>query len=70
MPGPMDETQALRKRLSQLKKEHRRLDGKIARLEDSRPFNQLEIQRLKKRKLSLKDKIKKIENDLLPDIIA
>ena len=46
------------------------LDGKIARLADARPFNQLEIQRLKKRKLALKDRIIKIENDLLPDIIA
>ncbi|HEX9568872.1 MAG TPA: YdcH family protein [Rhodospirillales bacterium] len=66
----MDETEALKKKLSELKKEHRRLDGKIARLADARPFNQLEIQRLKKRKLALKDRIIKIENDLLPDIIA
>ncbi len=66
----MDETDALKKKLLELKKEHRRLDGKIARLEDARPFNQLEVQRLKKRKLALKDRIIKIENDLLPDIIA
>ncbi len=66
----MDETEALKKKLSELKKEHRRLDNKIARLADSKPFNQLEIQRLKKRKLALKDRIIKIENRLLPDIIA
>lgn len=66
----MDETEALKKKLLELKKEHRRLDSKIARLADARPFNQLEIQRLKKRKLVLKDRIIKIENDLLPDIIA
>lgn len=66
----MDETEALKKKLSELKKEHRRLDNKIARLADVKPFNQLEIQRLKKRKLALKDRIIKIENQLLPDIIA
>lgn len=66
----MDETEAFKKKLSELKKEHRRLDSKIARLADSQSFNQLEIQRLKKRKLALKDRINKIENQLLPDIIA
>lgn len=66
----MDETEALKKKLSELRKEHRRLDSKIARLADRKPFNQLEIQRLKKRKLALKDRINKIENELLPDIIA
>jgi hypothetical protein len=69
-PGTMDATEALKKKLAQLKKEHRRLDTKIARLAKTAPFDQLEIQRLKKRKLALKDRILKIENDLLPDIIA
>lgn len=66
----MDETEALKKKLAQLKREHRRLDAKIIRLAKASPFDQLEIQRLKKRKLGLKDRILKIENDLLPDIIA
>jgi hypothetical protein len=66
----MDETEAIKKRLAQLKREHRRLDAKIARLAKATSFDQVEIQRLKKRKLGLKDRILKIENDLLPDIIA
>lgn len=57
-------------RLAQLQSEHRDLDDLIARLSDEQPFDQLQIQRLKKRKLGLKDEILKIESELLPDIIA
>jgi hypothetical protein len=42
----------------------------IARLSERTPFDQLQLQRLKKRKLLLKDQISKIESELLPDIIA
>jgi len=42
----------------------------IARLAERGPFDQLQLQRLKKRKLLLKDQISKIESELLPDIIA
>ncbi len=66
----MDEIDALKKKLADLQSEHRDLDDVIARLIDSRPFDQLQIQRLKKRKLVLKDEINRIENQLLPDIIA
>lgn len=66
----MDDTKALRKKLSELKAEHRQLDDEIAGLSEDRPFDQLEIQRLKKRKLALKDEILQVENRLLPDIIA
>ena len=66
----MDETEALRKKLSDLKSEHRRLDDEISGLLESGSFDQLEIQRLKKRKLSIKDKILLVESRLLPDIIA
>ncbi|MFQ5764587.1 MAG: YdcH family protein [Rhodospirillales bacterium] len=66
----MDETEALRKKLADLKAKHRQLDDEIAGLSESRPFDQLEIQRLKKRKLALKDEILQVENQLLPDIIA
>ena len=66
----MDVTKALRKKLSELKAEHRQLDDEIAVLSEDRPFDQLEIQRLKKRKLALKDEILQVENRLLPDIIA
>lgn len=67
----MDETEtALRKQLDDLQLEHRDLDDVIQHLIETRPFDQLQIQRLKKRKLSLKDQISKLESKLLPDIIA
>ena len=66
----MDETEPLRKKLSDLKAAHRQLDGEISGLLESGNVDQLEIQRLKKRKLSLKDEILQVENQLLPDIIA
>lgn len=50
--------------------EHRDLDDVIAHLAENRPFDQLQIQRLKKRKLSLKDQITQLQSQLLPDIIA
>ena len=67
---PMDDTKALRKKLSELRTEHRQLDDEIAGLPENRPFDQLAIQRLKKRKLALKDEILQVENRLLPDILA
>ena len=60
----------LKAKLAALKTEHRDLDDVIARIAESRPFDQLQLQRLKKRKLMLKDQISKIESELLPDIIA
>ncbi len=66
----MDETEALKNKLSDLKAEHRQLDDEISGLLDSGNVDQLEIQRLKKRKLSIKDEILQVENRLLPDIIA
>lgn len=65
-----DDTEFLRRRLAELKSEHRDLDDVIERLAEKRPVDQLQIQRLKKRKLRLKDDITKIESRLLPDIIA
>lgn len=65
----MDETE-LRKRLSALQIEHRDLDAAIAALVDSGSSDQLQIARMKKRKLALKDQISQIEDYLLPDIIA
>jgi len=64
------DTEALRAKLVTLKTEHRDLDQTIARLAEHVPVDQLELQRLKKRKLLLKDQITKIESELLPDIIA
>ena len=60
----------MRRKLAELKSEHRDLDDVIAHLSESPPFDQLQLQRLKKRKLSLKDQILKLEDALLPDIIA
>lgn len=60
----------LRRRLEELRSEHRDLDDVIVRLSETAPFNQLQLQRLKKRKLALKDQITQLESKLLPDIIA
>lgn len=71
IPGAMDlDVEALRAKLAALTIEHRDLDDVIARLSERMPYDQLQLQRLKKRKLALKDQISKIESDLLPDIIA
>jgi hypothetical protein len=66
----MDDTEVLKERLAALRLEHRDLDAVIARIAESAPFDQLQIQRLKKRKLLLKDQIARLESHLLPDIIA
>ena len=57
-------------RLDSLLSEHRDLDDVISRLGEDGPMDQLQMQRLKKRKLMLKDEIIKLKAHLLPDIIA
>jgi hypothetical protein len=64
------DVEALKAKLTELKIEHRDLDHVIARIVERAPFDQIQLQRLKKRKLLLKDQISKIESELLPDIIA
>jgi hypothetical protein len=64
------DVEALQAKLTALKTEHRDLDEVIAQLAERTPFDQLQLRRLKKRKLLLKDQISKIESELLPDIIA
>lgn len=66
----MQDLEEMRRRLADLKTEHRDLDDIIARLLDKAPFDQLQLQRLKKRKLLLKDEISRLESRMLPDIIA
>jgi hypothetical protein len=66
----MSEREELRKRLAELTAEHRELDAAIAALTETPPFDQLQAQRLKRRKLALKDTIRRIEDMLTPDIIA
>lgn len=58
------------KRLVELREEHRGLDDRIADMMAGGDFDQIEVQRLKKRKLHLKDEIARLESALLPDIIA
>lgn len=60
----------LRAELNALMLEHRDLDDVIARIASEGPFDQLQIQRLKKRKLIVKDEIAVLESKLVPDIIA
>jgi hypothetical protein len=60
----------LREQLARLRAEHRDLDAQIVAQEISSLGDQLQIKRLKKRKLALKDRITAIEDQLLPDIIA
>lgn len=64
------EEEVLRALLAQLSEEHRDLDAAITAMIDSGVRDQLILTRLKKRKLQLKDQITRIENALLPDIIA
>jgi len=61
---------AVRNELARLRQEHRDLDGAIDALQDQPRPDNLQLQRLKKRKLVLKDRISALEDKLLPDIIA
>ncbi len=65
-----DEEERLQERLYELEIEHKDLDDVIARLIDNPPVDFIQVQRLKKRKLQLKDDIQRIKSMLLPDIIA
>ncbi len=65
----MDDAELLR-RLELLRIEHRDLDAAIAAMADSGSTDQLQMARLKKRKLKLRDEIAMVEDELIPDIIA
>jgi hypothetical protein len=67
--GRVDEEE-LRRRLAMLRTEHRDLDAAIHALSATDTQDQLQVARLKKRKLRLKDQIAMIEDYLTPDIIA
>ena len=64
------EDRQIRDKLSQLRLQHRDLDIAIEALEQAEAQDQLQLRRLKKQKLKLKDEIKILEARLLPDIIA
>jgi hypothetical protein len=61
---------SLLRKLHELRSEHRDLDTVIARLSEHSAMDQLQLQRLKKRKLALKDEIAWLESRLIPDSIA
>jgi hypothetical protein len=65
-----EEERELREQLARLQQEHRDLDAAIAALAMSPGSDVIQVQRLKKRKLGLRDKIRRIEDQITPDIIA
>ena len=65
-----EERHRLEQRLYELKQEHRDLDDVISRLLLTPDVEELQLKRFKKRKLSLKDTITKLEDVLIPDILA
>jgi hypothetical protein len=69
-PSELNFEDMLRIRLEVMRREHRDLDEAIRALEGGGRGDQLALRRLKKQKLALKDQIVKIEDRLIPDIIA
>ena len=65
-----EEERELRAQLARLQQDHRDLDAAIAALQESPGADIIQVQRLKKRKLQLRDKIGFIEDQLTPDISA
>ena len=66
----MDDREILHNQLERLNEEHRELDVMIEKMLGENIVNQIAVQRLKKRKLLLKDQMLKLKSRLLPDIIA
>ena len=65
-----EELNSIRKRVVELKVEHRDLDDAIEVMIATGAFEELKIKRMKRRKLQLKDDIARLENTLIPDILA
>jgi hypothetical protein len=65
-----EERRELQAELERLKQEHRDLDTAIEALLGASTYDRLQVQRLKKRKLQLRDRITRIDDQLFPDIIA
>ena len=65
-----EDQEELKIKLAELKVEHRDMDIVIQQVSEAKPIDFIRLQRLKKRKLALKDSIARIESMLLPDIIA
>jgi len=64
---PIDDRAAIARRLLELRIEHRDLDEVIARLDATSDMDDLQLRRLKKRKLRIKDQMNQLENALIPD---
>ena len=67
---PNDLQRSIQNQIATMESEHRDLDSVIEQLGEVLPFDQLKLQRLKKRKLFLKDEMAKLRSQILPDIIA
>jgi hypothetical protein len=65
-----EEDREIRRELAELRQEHRDLDAAIAAMAEAANVDTIRIQRMKKRKLVLKDRIAALEDRILPDIIA
>lgn len=66
----MEEIEDLREQLADYRQEHEELDDRIGQIIGTPPVDFIQVQRLKKKKLWLKDMIQQIESDLIDDIIA
>lgn len=69
-PMQIEDYARINRRLTELRQEHRDLDAAIVRLSETTFRDQLQLTRLKKRKLQLKDCITRLESDLIPDLDA
>ena len=67
---PENDTKSIQKRLMELQLQHRDLDDVVVRLSQDPMVDQLQLTRLKKRKLQLKDQIARLKSQLIPDLDA
>ena len=65
-----EERMAIQRQIDRLREEHRDLDAAIDALLLTGQADQLQVQRLKKRKLHLRDRLSRLEDEVTPDIIA
>ena len=70
MPTAVETSEEIKRRISELNLEHRDLDRAIEALELNPLHDELQLKRLKKRKLMLKDQITRLESQLIPDLNA
>lgn len=66
----MEDIEELKEKLAELEVEHRDLDEVIDRIRRTPPVDFLQMKRLQKKKLMLKDQIQRIKSEIIPDIIA